>query len=198
MVQGIEDYSLWNISNRINLRRGQTSMYFLGKAVFRFLPRVKRSCFWEKNIVFPDNTRKIMRLRSTLWKDHIFRRSEENIKFPCIFYERSFFIFRSTCKIIFSGKRNIILTDNTRKIIFHPNFFGKTIFSGRPEKGNMVFRAVFTNFPLQETIDIAINLIFNHNHNLNITEKNLKIFSFSLHLRLILFLTASFIIKSME
>ena len=44
--------------------------------------------------------------------------------------------------IIFSGKRNIIFPDNTRKIIFQRYFFGKTIFSGRPEKENMVFRAV--------------------------------------------------------
>ena len=34
--------------------------------------------------------------------------------------------------------------------------------------------SLFTNIPLQETIDIAINLIFNHNHNLNITRKELK------------------------
>ena len=50
--------------------------------------------------------------------------------------------------------------------------------------------SLFTNIPLQETIDIAINLIFNHNPNLNITKKvkkkklkkklkkNLKNFSF--------------------
>ena len=51
--------------------------------------------------------------------------------------------------------------------------------------------SLFTNIPLQETIDIAINLIFNHNPNLNITKKNFKNFSFSLHHRLILFLTVS-------
>ena len=33
---------------------------------------------------------------------------------------------------------------------------------------------LFTNIPLQETIDIAINLIFNPNPNLNITKKELK------------------------
>ena len=33
--------------------------------------------------------------------------------------------------------------------------------------------SLFTNIPLQETIDIAINLIFNHNPNLNITRKQL-------------------------
>ena len=32
----------------------------------------------------------------------------------------------------------------------------------------------FTNIPLQETIGIAVNLIFNHNPNLNITRKELK------------------------
>ena len=35
--------------------------------------------------------------------------------------------------------------------------------------------SVFTNIALQETIDIAINLISNHNPNLNITKKELKI-----------------------
>ena len=34
--------------------------------------------------------------------------------------------------------------------------------------------SLFTSIPLQETIDIAINLIFNHNPNLNITKKELK------------------------
>ena len=34
--------------------------------------------------------------------------------------------------------------------------------------------SLFTNIPLQETIDIAINLVFNHNPNLNITRKELK------------------------
>ena len=34
--------------------------------------------------------------------------------------------------------------------------------------------SLFTSIPLQETMDIAINLIFSHNPNLNITKKNLK------------------------
>ena len=34
--------------------------------------------------------------------------------------------------------------------------------------------SLFTNIPLQETIDLAINLIHNYNRNLNITKKNLK------------------------
>ena len=34
--------------------------------------------------------------------------------------------------------------------------------------------SLFTNIPLQETIDISINLISNHNPNLNITKRELK------------------------
>ena len=58
--------------------------------------------------------------------------------------------------------------------------------------------SLFSNIPLQETIDIAISLTFNHNPHLNITRKELKKRFLSLHHRLILFLTVSFIIKSME
>ena len=43
----------------------------------------------------------------------------------------------------------------------------------------------FTNISLYETIDIAINFIFNHNPNLNIPKKELKNFAFLLHHRLI-------------
>ena len=34
--------------------------------------------------------------------------------------------------------------------------------------------SLFTNIPLQETIHIATNLIFNYNHNLNLTKRELK------------------------
>ena len=34
--------------------------------------------------------------------------------------------------------------------------------------------SLFTNIPLQETIDIAINLIFNHNTNVNIIRNEFK------------------------
>ena len=50
--------------------------------------------------------------------------------------------------------------------------------------------SLFTNIPLQETNDIAINLIFNHSHNLNINRKELKK-NFS-------FLLQSFMVKLME
>ena len=50
--------------------------------------------------------------------------------------------------------------------------------------------SLFTNIPLQQTIDIAINLISNHNPDLNITKKELK--------KLFLFATSQthFIFKS--
>ena len=57
---------------------------------------------------------------------------------------------------------------------------------------------LFTNILLQETIGIAINLVFNYNPNLSITRKELKNFSFFLYHRLILFLTVSFIFKLIE
>ena len=55
--------------------------------------------------------------------------------------------------------------------------------------------SLFTNILLQETIDIAINLIFNHNPNLNITRKELFFFATS---QTHFILTVSFIIKLME
>ena len=58
--------------------------------------------------------------------------------------------------------------------------------------------SLLTNISLQETIDIAINLIFNHNPNLNITKKELKNFSFLLHHMLVLFLILSFMTTLME
>ena len=62
---------------------------------------------------------------------------------------------------------------------------------------------LFTIILLQETIDLAINLISNHDPKLSITEKlfpffTLKTFSFLLHHRLILCFTKNFTIKLME
>ena len=58
--------------------------------------------------------------------------------------------------------------------------------------------SLFANIPLQEIIDITINLIFIHNPNLNITKKNLKNFSSLLHHGLVFFLTVNFLIKLTE
>ena len=45
----------------------------------------KKIMFLGKNTIFPDNTRKIMCRRGPFWKDHLFRKFEENIIFPCVF-----------------------------------------------------------------------------------------------------------------
>ena len=53
------------------------------------------------------------------------------------------------------------------------------------------------NIPIEETIDTAINLTFNHNPNLNM-KRNLKTFAFLLHHSFILLLIVNFTIKLME
>ena len=60
------------------------------------------------------------------------------------FLKKITFIFCLRCKIIFSGKGNIIFPDNIGNIMFQRNFFGKTIFSGRSKKKKMVFRAAYS------------------------------------------------------
>ena len=74
----------------------------------------------------------------TIFSEHLKKISY----FQIFFWERSSFILCLKNKIIFSGKRNIIFPDNTRKVIFQCDFFGNTIFSKHLEKENMVFRAV--------------------------------------------------------
>ena len=73
-------------------------------------------------------------------------------------------------------------------------------FVSQIKNANLVSYDVISLFtiPLEETIDIAIDLIFSHTPILNIIKENLKNFSFLLHHRLILFLTVSVIIKSMD
>ena len=56
-------------------------------------------------------------------------------------------------------------------------YFVSQIKNANLSKKILVFynaTSLFTNVPLQETIDIAINLIFNHNPNLNMTKKEFK------------------------
>ena len=58
--------------------------------------------------------------------------------------------------------------------------------------------SLFANISLQETIDIAINLILNHNLNLNITRTGVKKRFFFATSQTHFILKVSFIIKSME
>ena len=110
MVQSIEDYSLQNIFNRINLRRSQASIlyirfpvflhwaihhvsiYFLGKAVFYFLPNEKRSCFREKIPSF-----QIIQERScagmALFGKTIFSEGLKKISFFHVFFKKDHLSF---------------------------------------------------------------------------------------------------------
>ena len=172
MVQSIEDYSLWNISNRINLRRGQTStryvrfpvffrwvmrhvsMYFLRTAVFHFLPRKKRSCFREKNTIFPDNTRKIMCRYGTFWKDHIFRtyfRKKEISSF-LIIQERSY------SSAIFLGR--LSFQDVRKKKIWFSVQWQITILSNKNFDTNCIIASYLSpNSPLSVFVDCLWYLV---------------------------------------
>ena len=66
---------------------------------------------------------------AALFEKTIFLESLKKILYFCVtFWERSSFIFRLCCKIIFSGKRNMIFLDNTRKVIFQCNFWESPLF----------------------------------------------------------------------
>ena len=117
-----------------------------GRWSLTFYPRKKYHVFGGKKSSF-QIIQEISCPSAALSEKTIFSESLKKISyFRVFFWERSSFIFRLRCKIIFSGKRNIIFSDNTRKIMFQQDFVVKTIFSGRLEKGNMVFRAVSTPY----------------------------------------------------
>ena len=120
-------------------RKYHVSMYSLRKIFFHFLSKEKISYFREKIPSFQiiqERSYSSAIFEKTIISEHLKKISSH---FHVFFWERSSFIFRSGSKIIFSGKRNIIFPDNTRKIIFHPDFFRETIFSGRLAKENFCF-----------------------------------------------------------
>ena len=112
---------------------------------FTFCPGQKDHVFGKKIPSF-----QIIQERScagtTPFGKTIFSEGLKKISYFRYFLRKIIFHFPSNASI-FSGKRNIIFPNNTRKIIFQRNFFGKTIFSERLEKENMVFRAVILLIP---------------------------------------------------
>ena len=93
-----------------------------------FCPRKKYYIFGEKIPSF-----QIIQERSypsaALFVKTIFSEGLKKISyFRIFFWERSSFIFRLRCKIIFSGKINIIFPDNTRKTIFQRIFLERPSF----------------------------------------------------------------------
>ena len=118
-------------------RKFHISMYFLKKIASRFPPKEK-ICFRKKKTSFQIIQEKScpgeVPFERTIFSEHLKKISY----FRVFFWERSSFIFRLRGKIIFSGKRNIIFPNNTKKIIFPNNFLRKPIFSGLLKKENMV------------------------------------------------------------
>ena len=129
----------------INIQKTSYFHVFFAKYHPSFSVRKKNIRFSGKiNAIFPHDIRKII-FQCNFFGKTIFSEHLKNISYSmfCFFFsERSSFIFRLKNKIIFSVKRNINLTDDTRKTIFQCNFFGKSIISEHLEKENMVFRAV--------------------------------------------------------
>ena len=117
--------------------------FFDKNLLLSFSAQKKNIIFSGKNKYYLSRYYKKDRVQARIsWKDHLSRTPEESIIFRGIFLRKIIFRFVSKNKIIFSGKRNIIFPDNTRKIILQCDFFGKTMFSKHLEKENMVFRAL--------------------------------------------------------
>ena len=101
-------------------RKYHISTRFLIKIIFfHFPPKEKISYFLEKrNTIFPDITKKIVFRCEFLGKTILSEYLKKISYFQVYFWERSSFLLCLKNKITFSGKRNIIFPDNTRKIIF--------------------------------------------------------------------------------
>ena len=108
-------------------RKHRISMYFLRNTIFHFPSVEKISYFQEKEMPSFLMIEKISYSRAIFWKDHIFR-TFEYIIFPQIFLRKIIFYFPLKNKIIFSGKRNVIFTDDTRNIIFQCDFLERSSF----------------------------------------------------------------------
>ena len=116
-------------------RKYHISMHFLRKIIFHFPSKENLSHFQEKrNTIFQDITKNTTPQHDFFGKT-IFSKHLRKISYLHVFFwEISSFNFRLKNKIIFSGWSSIVFPDNTRKIIFQCNFFGKNIFSEHVEK----------------------------------------------------------------
>ena len=135
-------------------RKYHISTRFLIKIIFfHFPPKEKISYFLEKrNTIFPDITKKIMFRREffgkTIFSEHLKKISY----FQVFFWERSSFLLCLKNKIIFSGKRNIIFPDNTRKVIFQCDFFWKYHFFKTFGKGKYGFSCSVDTWSIKENL----------------------------------------------
>ena len=111
------------------------------------------------------------------------RSRTRRIQFIIFIFIKKFFCF-NFCLLL---QRHFFLVSHIK----NANLFRKFLVS-------YYVTSLFSNIPLQETIDIAINLIFNHNPNLNITKMEIKnLFLFAASQTHFIF-NFNFIIKLME
>ena len=81
-----------------------------------------------KNTIFPDNTRKIT-FQCDFFEKTIFLEHLKKISYIHVFFlEKSSFTSYLKNKIIFSGRRNIIFPNNTRKIYSSAIFLERRFF----------------------------------------------------------------------
>ena len=91
-------------------RKYHFSMYFLRRVISHFLPK-------KKNIYFREKIPSFQTIQggscpsATLFEKTIFSESLKKIYFRVFFLEESSFIFHLRCKMIFSGKGNIIFPE---------------------------------------------------------------------------------------
>ena len=113
---------------------------FLGKGHLPFIFRTgKRYHVFGENMVIQERScPRVVIFEKTIFSDSLKKTSY----FRVFFWRKIIFHLPPGGKIIFSGRRNIIFPNNTRKIIFQRECFGKTIVSGSLEKENMDFHAV--------------------------------------------------------
>ena len=153
MVQSIKDYSLQNISNRINLRRSQTSILCIKFPVFfrwramqenacKGLDESTKNCWSSLQDVDLERQSPLsVFLRDKTIFDFFFfdkgawrhvsstRTCTQKMSYLHVFPEKGRFSpYAQGKNIMFSGK-NTIFPDNTRKIMRWRGPFGKTIFS---------------------------------------------------------------------
>ena len=117
----------------------------------------------RKNIVFPQKQTPSFQIIQesscsgvVFWKRSSFQNTWRKYYIFMCFFEKVHLSFSvQEVRSYFRKNRNIIFTDNTKNIIFQREFFGKTIFSGRPEKENMVFRPWY-EVPLKLPVHLGL------------------------------------------
>ena len=110
-------------------RKYNFSMYFLRKMIVRFPSKEKISCFWEKNTIFPDNTRKIMFQRNLFEKTISSGHLNKISYFHVFFFQKDHLSFSvQGIRSYFREKEMPSFPILQERSYFSAVFFGKTIF----------------------------------------------------------------------